>query len=140
MTNTKHSSEATINASIEEVSEMLSDVEKLGKCMELITNVEILSDIKRGIGTQSRWTLDMGDGNPKTWVEEVDVFDPPNNFGFKTISGGHKMIGRNELKKIDENKTWIRFSTELLYMHSDPARHEETMDNQLASMKKCLEK
>ncbi len=140
MIKSTHRKETVINAPIEIVSDLLTHVEKLGKCMQLIRSVEIFSDIKVGTGVKSRWTLVVGDDEPMIWEEEFTDFDPPNKFGFKTISGTHQMIGLTELTKISENQTRAVFSTKLLYDHPDMDKHEMTMANQLESMKKCLEK
>ncbi|MHA1861765.1 MAG: SRPBCC family protein [Candidatus Ranarchaeia archaeon] len=140
MVKSVHRVETVIKASIEEVAGLLSDLKRLGECMELISGVEIVSDVKRGLGTRSRWTLVADPDNPVVWEEEVTVFEPPHRFGFATVSGGHRMRGLVELTSLDEKSTRAVFTTELLYEHPDPVKHEETMENQLASMKKCLER
>ena len=131
---------AIINAPKTTVFELLDDLLRLGECMDYVDRVEILSDRKRGSGTRARWIKKAEPGQtPISWVEEVTVHDPPHQIGFATVEGARQIRGTLTLDAINETSTQITFHEEFLYPNPDLASHNAGMENQLASMKRCLE-
>lgn len=131
---------AIINAPIADVFELLDDLPRLGECMDYVDRVEILSDQKRGSGTRARWIKKAIPGQtPISWVEEVTVYEPPHRIGFATVEGARQIRGTLTLDAIDNSRTQITFHEEFLYPDPDLAGHNAGMENQLASMKRCLE-
>ena len=131
---------AIIHASKAAVFELLDDLIRLGECMDYVDRVEILSDQKRGSGTQARWIKKAKPGQiPISWVEEVTVHDPPHQIGFATVEGTRQIRGTLTLETINDTSTQITFHEEFLYPNPDLASHNAGMENQLASMKQCLE-
>ena len=131
---------AIIKASKAAVFELLDDLRRLGECMDYVDRVEILSDRKRGSGTRARWIKKAEPGQtPISWVEEVTVHEPPHRIGFATVEGARQIRGTLTLEAITDTETQITFHEEFLYSNPDLASHNAGMENQLASMKRCLE-
>ena len=85
---------AIIKAPITAVFELLDDLPRLGKCMDYVDRVEILSEQKRGSGTRARWIKKADPGQtPISWVEEVTVYEPPHRIGFATVEGANQIRG-----------------------------------------------
>ena len=128
-----------INSSIDKVFDLLADLVRLGECMEYVDRVEILTNQTRGLGTKAKWIKKTPKDNPTTWIEEVTIFEPPNRVGFETIDGENKIKGEISLVSITPTQTQITFHEEFLYPNPRLDQHNAGMENQLSSMRKCLE-
>ncbi|MHA1713449.1 MAG: SRPBCC family protein [Candidatus Ranarchaeia archaeon] len=129
-----------IKAAQADLFELLDDLVRLVECMEFIDYVEILSQQKRGQGTRARWPKKAPPTEiPISWMEKITLYNPPHQIGFATAEGERQIRGTLSLKAISENETEITFHEEFLYPNPDLAGHNAGMENQLASMKRCLE-
>ena len=76
-----------INAPIEKVFEVFSDIQKAEERIEGITNIQFLSDVKEGVGTRWRETRIMF-GKEATEEMEISVFNPPQSYEVVADSRG----------------------------------------------------
>ena len=128
-----------IDASIDQLFDLLADLVRLGECMEFVARVEILSDQPIGKGTKARWIKKTPIDNPTTWIEEITIFEPPTRIGFETVDGSNKIRGEISLTPVSSTQTQVSFYEEFLYLNPRLAQHNAGMENQLSSMRKCLE-
>ena len=77
-----------INAPIATVFDVFSDIEKIQDRIEGITQVEILSDIKQGVGTHWRETRVMFG---KEATEEMEISQLESNRSYDVIASSHGM-------------------------------------------------
>ncbi|HSW41629.1 MAG TPA: SRPBCC family protein [Patescibacteria group bacterium] len=102
----------TIDAPIDEVWEVVSDIERQPLWMAEMKAVRLRSPGPVGVGTR-------GDADVRIFLVgivdavEVDVYDPPTRFGIRhvgTYSGG----GRMTLEAIDARRTLVRWDERLV--------------------------
>jgi uncharacterized membrane protein len=77
-----------INAPIDIVFDVFSDIEKIQDRIDDITQVEILSDIKHGVGTRWRETRVMFG---KEATEEMEISKIENNRSYDVVASSHGM-------------------------------------------------
>ncbi|MHA1838775.1 MAG: SRPBCC family protein [Candidatus Ranarchaeia archaeon] len=129
-----------IYVSIHEVFELLCDLPRLGECMELIERVDIISERKQGVGVRAIWNKKkIGDKKAVSWIEEITEYEPPTKISFATVEGSRRIRGTLTLNAVGKNATKLVFHEEFLYPNPDLAVHKMGMENQLLSMKRCLE-
>jgi len=78
-----------VNAPIERVFDVFSDLTKTEERIEAITKLEILSDVKQGKGTRWRETRVMF-GREATEEMEISVFEPNKSYEVVAESRGMK--------------------------------------------------
>lgn len=80
-------SQRTIEAGVEEVFDVVAHIENFQKALPHITNVEYLTDQRRGVGTRFRETRMMGKREATTELE-VREYEPPNIVRLVSDTGG----------------------------------------------------
>mgnify|MGYP001812604994 CR=1 FL=1 len=80
-------SQRTIEAGIDEVFDVVAHIENFQKALPHITNVEYLTEQRRGAGTRFRETRQMGKREATTELE-VREYEPPNVVRMVSDAGG----------------------------------------------------
>jgi hypothetical protein len=102
----------TIDAPIDEVWDLVSDIERQPLWMEEMKSVRLRSPGPLGVGTR-------GEADVRIFLVgvvdavEVDVFDPPTRFGIRHV-GTFAGEGRITLEAIDARRTLVRWDERLV--------------------------
>ena len=102
----KITAEETINAPIEKVFEVFSDIGKIEERITDIVKSEILSDTKEGLGTRWRETRVMF-GKEATEEMEITGFESPKSYKVEAKSHGMHYISTYHFESVDENTTKV---------------------------------
>jgi carbon monoxide dehydrogenase subunit G len=102
----------TIDAPIDEVWDVVSDIERQPLWMEEMKSVRLRSPGPVGVGTR-------GEADVRIFLVgvvdavEVDVYDPPTRFGIRHV-GTFRGEGRITLEAIDARRTLVRWDERLV--------------------------
>jgi len=99
----------TVNAPIDRVFEVFSDVANCGDRISGITELEVLSDVQSGLGVKWRETRVMF-GKEATEEMWMSGYDAPNSYQVEAESHGTHYLTTFTFKAIDDNTTevsWI---------------------------------
>ena len=86
---TRTIAKCTIDAPVGEVFEAVADIGNFSKAVPQITNVEFLSDVKRGVGTRFRETRLMGGREAS---EELEVTEFVQDERVRIVSDSHGAV------------------------------------------------
>ena len=106
--------DVTINAPIEKVFKVFSDIEKIEERISGITKVEIVSDVKSGKGVRWRETRVMFKKEETVEMEMTEV-DAPNMFVVESEAHGTYYKSTYKFSKMAEDKTDV-----LLEFYGEP--------------------
>ena len=99
----------TVNAPIDRVFEVFSDVANCGERISGISAVEVLSDVTSGVGVRWRETRTVF-GKEATEEMWMTACDPPNSYVVESESNGTKYLTTFTFERVDDNTTrvsWI---------------------------------
>ena len=127
-----------INAPLETVFSVVADIQRMTEIDKGVQKVEILSQIKEGLGVRSRWTQ-MFDGKLIEWIEEIIEWDPPHRYSFAILSENRKTEGTHLIESTgDGSSTKLTFIETYHYQRSPESAHEN-MTHLIGRVKKISE-
>ncbi|MHA1917199.1 MAG: SRPBCC family protein [Candidatus Ranarchaeia archaeon] len=134
--------EGIIDFTPSEVFELLCDYPRLAKSSPSISSIEYTSDVTRGVGTKTHWTVGVAvetkDGTVVEWDEEVTDWEKDILVGFR-VKGDFPSVGflriyPSELGK----KSFVVFGEHHPYEGANKEKIQKTMYDQLEFMNKEL--
>ena len=88
----------------QKVWDIITDVPQFVHIDPGVQKIEIISDIKEGLGIRSRWTVERPKGHIFQWEEEIVAWDPPNSYSFRIFTDVHDMYGTQTLTPVANGK------------------------------------
>ncbi|MHA1712583.1 MAG: SRPBCC family protein [Candidatus Ranarchaeia archaeon] len=136
--------EKILNFPPDVVFKLLTDFERLGHAIPSLRRIEYLSDVKRGVGTRTRWYAGVGiaseGGAVMEWEEEVTAFIENELIGFKVLNPDAPFTGFLRVYPYDMGtKSFVVFAENHDYEGADISKIREFMMGQLNFMEKELQ-
>jgi Polyketide cyclase / dehydrase and lipid transport len=133
------SSESIINAPINVVFDVVTDIELFVELEKGVKSVTITSDIKEGRGMKSHWVLiDQKNGEEWDLDEEIIFSDRPYQYGYIGYAGGKDYSGVHTLTQNPDGTTHHLFN-EAFYFDIDVDIYNEVVGGMVANVKKVAE-
>ena len=104
--------------------------------MPRVTQCEILSGPKKGLGTLSEWTWKDEKGNLSSWKEEIIEAIPNKRMSFR-YHDYRNITGTHELKSVPEG-TEITFTEIHDYPDIDPEQAQKDCASVIETLKRAL--
>ncbi len=132
--------EVDIAAPLDVVFSVVEDLELFEELESNVKRVEITTDIKRGLGMKSRWTLDDGAGGSWYVDEEIIHYDKPHQYAYVGSSPDKKdYAGVHTLTTNPDGGTHLHFA-ELFFFSGDQELMGRVIDGMMANVKLYSEK
>lgn len=132
--------ESDIDAPMDIVFDVVTDIELFVELEEGVKSVTITSDIKMGKGMKSHWVLE-DQSTDENWEldEEIIYSKRPFQYAYIGYAGGKDYSGVHTLTKNPDGSTHHLFN-EAFYFKVDPEVYGQVVGGMVANVKKEAEK
>ena len=131
--------ETVIDAPIEVVFDIVTDLELFAELDPGVQSVTITSTKKRGLGVKSHWTaISFFSDKEIEWDEEIIYYERPTQYAFRVISGDEVYEGVHTLTEKPDGTTNIMFC-ETYHFAADKEKFGKVIDGLLNNIKTIAE-
>jgi uncharacterized membrane protein len=131
--------ETAIDAPIEVVFDIITDLELLAELDPPVQSVTITSTKKQGLGVRSHWTaISPFSDKEIEWDEEIIYYEHPTQYAFRVISGDEVYEGVHTLTEKPDGATNIMFC-ETYHFPADKEKFGKVIDGLLNNIKTVAE-
>ena len=111
-----------IDAPIEFVFKIVGNPLEVVDLEDIVHQVSIISDIKQGVGTQTKWVnQDFETEKEVVYIEEIYHYEPPHQMAYRVTSGPQYYTGIHTLSTNPDGTTHHEFN-EVFHF---PGKHDE---------------
>ena len=133
------SRESVINAPIDLVFDVITDLQLFVELEEKVESVTITSEITEGVGVRSRWVLtEAGSGAKWELDEEIIRYERPFQYAYVGYSGGKDYSGVHTLEERLDGTTRHIFN-EAFYFDVNVAEYERIVGGMVDTVKRVAE-
>jgi Polyketide cyclase / dehydrase and lipid transport len=122
-----------VAASVETVFGVIEDLELFTSLEVQTATVTYTSEVKRGLGVKSHWTMsDPATGEMWESDEEIVHYDSPHQYAYIGTADGKTYAGVHTLTQNADGTTRHEFN-EVFHFDADPAAYKRTVETMIAN-------